>query len=420
MDYNARFFSPALGRFISADTIVPGAGNPVAFNRYAYALNSPLMRIDPSGHDSFIPLDVFRARLYAMQHEFHTNPIYGTLGVKGDTGKLYRDYGSAVGAMALREFDNDEDYYKAASSEKVLNATMFPGCDYCLPESELAGFAGLLAEADGNNLASYHPAGLMMLSGSLRAGDPGECSFSADTLVSTDAGYVPIAGVITGTRVLAWDETGNTTGYYPVTNVWAHWDPVLVVLIIDGETITTTPEHPFYTLMRGWLPAGELWVGTGLQRADGGAGIVESTTRVTCTELMWNLTVEQAHTYFVSPQAWLVHNQCPIGSYPEGSFSLTKEARETIPQGARPPQNTVYRLLPDSEYQSARQLANGANRAFRVENGLLGNSNGQVHEIVPVKFGGDPVAHFNKVVLEQSFHRLVTTSWRALQTAIGR
>jgi hypothetical protein len=172
--------------------------------------------------------------------------------------------------------------------------------------------------------------------------------------------------------------------------------------------------------MHGWLPAGELWVGAGLRRAEGGAAIVESTMTVTRTELMWNLTVEQAHTYFVSTQAWLVHNQCPIGSYPEGSFSLTKEARESIPLGAKPPQNTVYRLLSDSEYQSARRLANNANRAFRVENGLLGNSSAQVHEIVPVKFGGDPVAHANKVVLEQSFHRLVTTAWSALQTAIGR
>jgi RHS repeat-associated protein len=35
--YNARSYSAALGRFISADTIVPGAGNPQAFNRYAYS-----------------------------------------------------------------------------------------------------------------------------------------------------------------------------------------------------------------------------------------------------------------------------------------------------------------------------------------------------------------------------------------------
>jgi hypothetical protein len=39
-----------LGRFVSADTIVPGAGNPQAFNRYMYVGGNPLGRIDPTGH----------------------------------------------------------------------------------------------------------------------------------------------------------------------------------------------------------------------------------------------------------------------------------------------------------------------------------------------------------------------------------
>lgn len=44
--------APLLGRFLSADTIVPGAGNPQTFNRYAYVNNNPLRLIDPSGHCS--------------------------------------------------------------------------------------------------------------------------------------------------------------------------------------------------------------------------------------------------------------------------------------------------------------------------------------------------------------------------------
>jgi len=49
-DYGARFYDPILGRFISADSIVPKAGNPQSLNRYSYARNAPMMRIDPSGH----------------------------------------------------------------------------------------------------------------------------------------------------------------------------------------------------------------------------------------------------------------------------------------------------------------------------------------------------------------------------------
>ncbi len=49
-DYGARFYSPLLGRFISADTLVPEPGNPQALNRYAYVNNNPLRYKDPSGH----------------------------------------------------------------------------------------------------------------------------------------------------------------------------------------------------------------------------------------------------------------------------------------------------------------------------------------------------------------------------------
>jgi RHS repeat-associated protein len=48
MFYNARMYDPALGRFTSADTIVPGGVQ--GLDRYAYANNSPVMYIDPSGH----------------------------------------------------------------------------------------------------------------------------------------------------------------------------------------------------------------------------------------------------------------------------------------------------------------------------------------------------------------------------------
>jgi len=49
-DYDARLYDPTLGRFITADTIVPDPSDPQSLNRYSYARNNPLSRIDPDGH----------------------------------------------------------------------------------------------------------------------------------------------------------------------------------------------------------------------------------------------------------------------------------------------------------------------------------------------------------------------------------
>ena len=49
--YGARWFDPAVGRFLAADTIVPQPGNPQSLNRYAYSANNPLRNSDPTGHD---------------------------------------------------------------------------------------------------------------------------------------------------------------------------------------------------------------------------------------------------------------------------------------------------------------------------------------------------------------------------------
>jgi len=50
INMNAREYDYVLGRFITSDTIIPGALNSQAYNRYSYVNNNPLSRTDPSGH----------------------------------------------------------------------------------------------------------------------------------------------------------------------------------------------------------------------------------------------------------------------------------------------------------------------------------------------------------------------------------
>jgi RHS repeat-associated protein len=53
MFYNARMYDPALGRFTSADSIVPAGVQ--GYDRYAYTNNNPVKYVDPSGHSSADP-----------------------------------------------------------------------------------------------------------------------------------------------------------------------------------------------------------------------------------------------------------------------------------------------------------------------------------------------------------------------------
>ncbi len=56
--FNARFYSPKLGRFLSADTLMSGISNPQNLNRFSYVANNPLRYTDPTGH---IACDDFNA-----------------------------------------------------------------------------------------------------------------------------------------------------------------------------------------------------------------------------------------------------------------------------------------------------------------------------------------------------------------------
>lgn len=50
MYFKARYLDPKLGRFISADSVVPSAYFSIDYDRYAYSRNSPIKYRDPSGH----------------------------------------------------------------------------------------------------------------------------------------------------------------------------------------------------------------------------------------------------------------------------------------------------------------------------------------------------------------------------------
>jgi RHS repeat-associated protein len=50
----ARYYNPALGRFLSQDTYPVNFGNPIELNRYGYARGNPVNYGDPSGNEAMV------------------------------------------------------------------------------------------------------------------------------------------------------------------------------------------------------------------------------------------------------------------------------------------------------------------------------------------------------------------------------
>ena len=48
--YNARYYDPQIGRFITPDSIIPDMANSQSLNRYMYVLGNPINYSDPTGH----------------------------------------------------------------------------------------------------------------------------------------------------------------------------------------------------------------------------------------------------------------------------------------------------------------------------------------------------------------------------------
>ena len=150
-------------------------------------------------------------------------------------------------------------------------------------------------------------------------------SFSADTTVETPHGDIAISEIEVGDTVIAYNEETRETGEYTVTDTMQHEDDAIVTLTINGEEIETTPWHLFYT-DEGWVEAEELEVGDAILSLGGVYGSVDSILIEDRTQMMYDLTVEEVHTFAVGDGDWVVHNCGSIITYGD----LDQHGRPTV------------------------------------------------------------------------------------------
>jgi hypothetical protein len=144
--------------------------------------------------------------------------------------------------------------------------------------------------------------------------------FAAGTPLLTPTGSKAIEQFQVGDLVLArseFDPTGPLEAKC-VEELFVNFTTILN-LHVGGQVIRTSAEHPFYVRHKGWLPAHELQVGDLLSSHDGRWLPVEDVLDTGEYEAVYNMRVEDFHTYFVGTEEWgfcvWAHNTgCASGS----------------------------------------------------------------------------------------------------------
>ncbi|MFD2288251.1 DUF4280 domain-containing protein [Pedobacter petrophilus] len=204
--------------------------------------------------------------------------------------------------------------------------------------------------------------------------------FPAGTKVHAASGQRNIEDIVVGDEVWAWDEESGAIALKAVTATMQREVDATVEITLEGETIETTAEHPFYT-RDGWKDAADLTQDDELQTKEGDWAFIKKHNFAYQKRKVFNFEVEGWHTYFVGVLAWLAHNAQVCLS------SLLKHA-------------TTYGL---KSYKELKALAKGT--------GL------QVHHLIEKRFANifkPPKIQKDmlSVVLTKEEHQIFTNAWR--------
>ncbi len=146
--------------------------------------------------------------------------------------------------------------------------------------------------------------------------------FTAGTLVRTRDGYRKIEEIRPGDIVRSWNEKTGRVNYNRVVQTFTRRTKAIYhISYADGTVIETTWNHPFYIEGRGWVKAKDLRArdrsmtlsaAAARETSPGATDMMNPIASIRVenrTETVYNFTVENDHTYFVSRADVLVHNQ---------------------------------------------------------------------------------------------------------------
>ena len=263
----ARYYDQNGGRFISQDPFEGNEADPVSLHRYLYANSDPINNLDPSGEETLCELSVslgINTSLTATTFTLATR-FYNAANTLADAITLYQDW-EATGTVDTGD---------------AVNLAF----DLIFPKLGPALFKGIF----GKFL----------------------CFTAGTPVVMADGHTKAIEKVRIGDLVLSRDAVTGRTQAKKVVQLFQHQTKQTLLLHFrGGATIETTPTHPFYVQGKGFVPAGQLAVGTSIVTRAGPNVILERVERRSKEITVYNFEVQDFHTYFVGEDALWVHNAC--------------------------------------------------------------------------------------------------------------
>ena len=173
------------------------------------------------------------------------------------------------------------------------------------------------------------------ITGSSSGSGTSNACFVAGTLVKAENMDSPIEQIRVGDLVWAWDEETGDVALKKVVETYINQSDELIHVFVNGEEIITTPEHPFYSPVKGWTEAEKLRAGDILVLVNGEYVVVEKIQyEILETPIaVYNFQVEEYHTYYVSTAGILVHNRCVYNETVSSRVEALNKGREFLGEG---------------------------------------------------------------------------------------
>ena len=332
----ARYMNPANGLFISMDSYQGNLYEPVTLHKYLYANANPVVYTDPTGYFSFSETQIAQT----IQAELNSQVTLSFKTVMKMVNVASTSYSTTRRAVtSILEGDSAMsvmgEWLIGAISGALIGILLPIAC--VIPKPVMTVISVLLTVLivpqvieDWKN-GDYDLAvagGLQMLS-SLSAIFM-KC-FTGDTLVATEDGDKRIDEIEVGDSVWAEDTVTGEQVLKRVSKVYVkETDHLIHIGTSTGEDIETTENHPFYTEERGWVAASELEEGETLHTEDGSVVTVTYNRDEWLREpvKVYNLEVEGLHTYYVTVDRVLVHNEYNVKSSIDKDPKLVKAAEK--------------------------------------------------------------------------------------------